>query len=589
MRCPRWRFGLVSKGALSVIMRSTLPILFSVLCVADPVPALCADEPRPRYEQRWVYVAQNLLVDKNVDHVVALIERAGKSGYNGIVLADYKLNILDRMPRNYFQNVARVQKAAEAAKMEIVPAVFPIGYSAGLLAHDANLAEGLPVVRAPFIVKGREAVLFPDPAVRIKNGGLEDVKGDRFLGFSFQDDPGKTSFADHEVVHGGKVSCRMQDIARHNPHGLCRLIQTVKVRPQACYRFSCWLKTRDLKPAGAFHLLAVGTGKVNPQLTFHEGGVAATQDWKPLDVVFNSLDNSEVILYAGQWGGQAGTLWVDDLSLEELPLVNVLRRDGCPFTVTSEDGRTVYEESKDFHPVRDAKLGQDPWAGEYSFRHPGATLRLTETSRIKDGDQLRVSWYHPVLVHGEQVMCCLTEPKVYELLRDQAKRVNDLFKPKTFFMSHDEIRVANWCRACQATKQTPGALLAANARRCVAILKEVSPKARIVVWSDMFDPYHNAGDRYYLVNGSLKASWKGLPKDVIIANWNGGKAAESLKGFSDLGHPQIIAGYYDSGTDNLKHWDAAAKGVPGVRGFMYTTWQNQYDDLEAYGRLLLGR
>jgi len=29
------------------------------------------------------------------------------------------------------------------------------------------------------------------------------------------------------------------------------------------------------------------------------------------------------------------------------------------------------------------------------------------------------------------------------------------------------------------------------------------------VWSDMFDPLHNAVDHYYAVKGSLKDSWKG--------------------------------------------------------------------------------
>ncbi len=40
-----------------------------------------------------------------------------------------------------------------------------------------------------------------------------------------------------------------------------------------------------------------------------------------------------------------------------------------------------------------------------------------------------------------------------------------------------------------------------------------------------------------------------------------------------------MAGYYDS-DDNFATWDAASKGVPGVVGFMYTTWQNRYGDLE---------
>jgi hypothetical protein len=29
--------------------------------------------------------------------------------------------------------------------------------------------------------------------------------------------------------------------------------------------------------------------------------------------------------------------------------------------------------------------------------------------------------------------------------------------------------------------------------------------------------------------------------------------------------------------------------VPGVTGFMYTTWQNRYDHLEAYGRAMMGK
>ncbi len=561
--------------------------LFALLALA-PAAGRGAG-PEPRYEERWFYAPFNLLVNQNADELIGLIRRAGKSGYNGMLLADYKLNILGRMPPEYFRNVASVRKEADAAGIEIIPSVFPIGYSDGLLAHDPNLAEGVPVVDAPFIVQGDEAILAAGPAGPLVNGGLEQTRGDKFAGFSFQDDPGRATLADRDVSHGGKVSCRMQDIAKNSSTGNCRLVQQVKVRPHACYRFSCWVKTRDLHPTGGFQLLALGAGKAHPQLTFYEGNPKPTQDWSRVDVVFNSLDQDRVTLYVGQWGGGKGTLWVDDLALEELALVNVLRRPGCPLTVRGADGDTVYEEGKDYLPVRDEKLGQVPYAGEYSFDHAGAALRLAPGSRIKDGDRLRVSWYHPVITQGFQVMCCLTEPKVYDLLRDQARRVNDLFHPKTFFMSHDEIRVANWCRACQDRHKTPGALLAENARRCVAILKEVSPEARVVVWSDMFDPYHNAVDHYYLVNGTLAGSWKGLPKDVVIANWNGGKAKESLKWFADGGHPQIIAGYYDAGMGNFQRWDAAARGVPGVRGFLYTTWQHKYDDLEAYGKAMQGK
>jgi hypothetical protein len=561
------------------------PLIVAVLILGSGA-LQAADKGGAPYRERWVYCSANLQVDQSVDQVIALIERAGRDGYTAMLIADYKLQVLDRVIDRYFHNAGRVKAAAAKANIELVPAVFSIGYSNGHLAHDPNLAEGLPVVDQPFVVRqDREAVLDTRGSAGYRNGNLEQAQGDRFTGFSFQDDPGVTTFADRKVVHGGRVSSRFEPgvkgTGRTSPN--VRLVQHVKLRPYTPYRFSCWAKTRDLGPVGAFHLLALGAGQPGRTLTFHEGGLEATHDWKPIEVVFNSLDQKEANLYVGLWGEGPGTLWVDDLALEELPLVNVLRRKGCPLSVKSANGRITYVEGRDFEPVVDPKLGNAPWAGEYEFGHPGAKLRIKPGSRIKAGDRLLVSWYHPVVTLSSQVMCCLSEPKLNEILRDQARRVNELFHPRTFFMSHDEIRVANWCKACRDRKLSPGQLLADNVRTCATILKSVNPRARIVVWSDMFDPHHNAVDSYYLVNGSLKGSWEGLPREVIIANWNGGKAKESLGFFAGRGHRQLIAGYYDvDDLSNFRTWDAAARDVKDVIGFMYTTWAAKYGLLERY-------
>ena len=197
-----------------------IPVVFSF-------PVL-GDEPTPDYDRRWVWVMTNLLVEKEADRVVSLIERAGRDGYNGVVISDYKLNFLERMPKSYFAHVERVKQAAEKAKVEIIPAVLPIGYSNGLLSNDTNLVEGMPVENVPYVVKGREALLVSDPAARIINGDLEQTRGDIFTGFGYQDEPGKATVADREVVHQGKVSCRMQNL---DATPVCRLIQKVKVRP----------------------------------------------------------------------------------------------------------------------------------------------------------------------------------------------------------------------------------------------------------------------------------------------------------------------------------------------------------------------
>ena len=90
-----------------------------------------------------------------------------------------------------------------------------------------------------------------------------------------------------------------------------------------------------------------------------------------------------------------------------------------------------------------------------------------------------------------------------------------------------------------------GAILADNIRACTKIMREVNPGATLYVWSDMFDPNHNAHDHYYLVKGNLAGSWEGLDPSVVIANWNSDAAAKSLPWFANRGHHQLLAGYYD--------------------------------------------
>jgi hypothetical protein len=183
-------------------------------------------------------------------------------------------------------------------------------------------------------------------------------------------------------------------------------------------------------------------------------------------------------------------------------------------------------------------------------------------------------------------MICPSEPKTVELLRDQAKRMHEAWGAKGYFMSHDEIRVLNWDESCARRKLDAGAILADNAKTCVAILREVAPKARICVWSDMFDPHHNAHADYYLVRGDLAGSWEGLDKDVVIAAWHYGKRDASLEWFSKRGHKILIAGYYDGKPEGVRGWLESARKVNGVEAVMYTTWQSRYDDLERFAEIV---
>ena len=44
----------------------------------------------------------------------------------------------------------------------------------------------------------------------------------------------------------------------------------------------------------------------------------------------------------------------------------------------------------------------------------------------------------------------------------------------------------------------------------------------------------------------------------------------------------MIAAYYDAPLEHTRQWLDGAKGVPNITGVMYTTWENNYAELEAF-------
>ena len=278
---------------------------------------------------------------------------------------------------------------------------------------------------------------------------------------------------------------------------------------------------------------------------------------------------------------------MDNARLVEEPLVNLVRRPGCPFRGDA-GGETIYEEDRDFAGKRDPVMGVTPWPAVRRVS-PAAGLPVLPGSRIRDGQRLRVSYYHAVTIYDNQVPCSLSEPRVFEVRGRPGPPGAEVVRPaRTWFLSHDEIRVAGWSEPEVTSGRTTGQLLADNVRRCAEIVRRISPESRLCVWSDMFDPSHNAVKDFYLVRGDLAGSWEGLPRDLIVVNWNSGKPRESLPFFARRGHTQVLAGFYDAPPDRLRPWLAAAREVSGPRGVMYTTWQGDFSQLEAFAQIAWG-
>ncbi len=543
-----------------------------VACLYCLVVQLRAAEP---YPDRFVWVfGWGLGRDSDVAEITRVLDTAGQHGFNGAVLSS-GLDTLCKQSSDYFRRLDQVKQGCERNHLELIPAVFSVGYGSGILTHNRNLAEGVPVEDAPFQVKAGEARLVATNSALIVNGGFEKYDGNKLSGFDFHDQPGEVSFVDRQIKHSGQASLRLENFTA-NPHGHGRVMQSVPVEPHRCYRVTIWVKTEGLQPAGAFRVLVLAD---NRELAPREFNLPSTTDWRKVSMLLNSLSYDKIFLYAGLWGGKGGKVWLDDWTLEEVGPVNVLRRPGTPVTVRSEEGSTTYVEGKDYAPLQDPRL--TPWRDD---GEPLA-LKLVPGSRIRDGERLRVSWYHSMIINDSQVTACMAEPAVYDIFDHEAALLAEHAHPRRVLLNMDEVRMGGTCGACRGRNM--GELVGECVTKQAQILRRHIPGAQVYVWSDMFDPNHNAHGGYYLVNGDFTGSWQHVPKDVVMAVWGGEPREKSLRFFAGEGFPTLVACYYDADDLNdVKGWLKLARETPNVRGFMYTPWQRKYSLLPDFGDML---
>lgn len=535
---------------------------------------VAGDPPKDRFV--WLF-GWGLGSDKDAAEMARIVETGARHGINGAVLSA-GMDTLCRQPQEYFDRLRILQEVCAKNRVELIPAVFSIGYGGGALAHDRNLAEGLPVVDAPMRVKDGEARLESTGTRALRNGGFEEFENGRFKFFAFHDDPGRISFVDSNIVHQGKASVRLENF-QSNPHGHGRVMQKVKLQPRRCYRFSIWVRTENLQPAGVFRATVLAGDR---ELAPRQFEVAPTAGWQRISFLFNSLDLQEVGIYAGVWGGKAGRLWLDDWSVEEVGPVNVLRRPGTPVTVWSADRQQRFEEGRDYEHL------QDPSLQPFLDDKEALPLKVLAGSRIKDGDLLAVSWYHSMIINSSQVTVCMGEPAVYEVFEHEARLLAERLRPKRVFLNVDEVRMGGTCEACAGRNM--GELLGQCITRQVESLRRHSPGVKVYAWSDMLDPHHNAKGNYYLVKGDYGGSWKAVPKDLVVAVWGGEPRVESLRFFQEQGFDMLVACYYDAeNLDSVQRWLEASGQFDRVRGFMYTPWEKKYGLLPEFGDLLRQR
>src|SRR5947207_10283360 len=104
---------------------------------------------------RWVYISRRLRSDQDIEDIRQIARTASENGLNGVLFAA-GLDSIDLQPPEYLTRLEKVKAIFREYHLELIPSVFSAGYGGAILAHDKNLAEGLPVKDALYLVKNVE-------------------------------------------------------------------------------------------------------------------------------------------------------------------------------------------------------------------------------------------------------------------------------------------------------------------------------------------------------------------------------------------------------------------------------------------------
>jgi hypothetical protein len=530
----------------------------------------------------WYWQHSYLASDKAVQSSEALIDRAAAAGYTGVALWDSSFSFMSDAfwPAENVARLRTVVNHAVSKGLKVMATAAPFGFANDALQANPNWAEAQRVIGTQFQVdpSGRRLVLV-NSFRGLENPGFESGEtawfGTHDSGISL----------DSTVAHAGRASGVIR-----NARGNARYRQALALTPWRQYHLRLFFKSenfRGLSQLGVLDKSDATEERLNAPIPAN-----GTHGWTQLDFTFNSQASTDAWLYLGVWGGSSGALWLDDIQMEETALVYVVRREGAPLKV-HEPGNpaAAYREGVDYNPIADPRIAatRTPYTDLY---HEPAVVTLPKTTRLRPGQKVAVDFYAVFPIPGPtQVAICLSERGVLEWQRRNAEAIRAVMPTGAgVLMQYDEIRQMNSCATCRAKNMTAAGLLSWSVNESARTYANVLPGSPLYIWSDMFDPYHNARNHYYYVEGDLSGAAQGLPAYITVLNWNLDHLHESLAWFSGqssrqpVAHSQIIAGYYDKGDGAAAARTELeqAKGVPGIVGLMYTTWDENYSQLASF-------
>ena len=566
--------------------------LIQLLQSGKPVPALqIRDWPDTAYRMSYVNGG-----DKLTEQVRRRIDMA----------AHHKLNMLVFENGAYFKfeddkiaaGVKQVFDYCRSVGIEPVPELQSFGWGHFILGIEPLCVESKPWRDRQYVFGADDVAVFapaPGAALALDNADFEQGTGNTFTGWQ-QDDVGKTLFAG-EGANGG----RALRITR-TTSGMSRARQTFACIPNQRYTLAVDVKVEPGRDVYAYYEVYYGTTGVYVPSTVVDNEKEA--GWHTKTVVLDPGPSTTLTVFLRVQKG-TGTAWFDNVvcrSVQNSPMVNIVRTQGLPFEVKSPDGTILYTEGSDYELLAGGKL-------EFPFEDTVKPWRIRRlaTGRIKPGGKVSISYHNaPRGAKGY----CPSEPRTRAIMKRSIQQTVKVLKPRFVHIGHDESRVINRDDRCKRRGMKAHEVFAEDVRRLCGYARSVDPDVRIMMWADalasdntlhgveegMIDVAHRFNEKC-----TIEQMAGLIPTDIIMNCWRHYtyRPGSTVDARIDELHKFLIstakAGYAVTGSPwyGLVNTYCWGKAIQRMRresdrplGMFMTTWGHHWETLPLASNLM---
>lgn len=268
-------------------------------------------------------------------------------------------------------------------------------------------------------------------------------------------------------------------------------------------------------------------------------------------------------------------------------LVNVIIDGEDKVIVKSKNRSRVYIEGKDY------KIIKGPISYPFRLNNTPTQIMKTADSDIKENEEVFISYTYfenkaSYKCPDSTILYCPSTERTYKIMFDAIENVIEILHPDYLSIGHDEIRGINRDNRCRKRNLSNAEILAEDINKLYDFSKSINPDIKILMWSDMLNPYDNGG------NANFQLVYDGLPgetapasdlisKDMIIMLWRYDPDRNFLVKSSDYFESKqfkyLVAGWNNK--QNIFEWAKIAKERTDCLGIIVTTWHNWEGNIEA--------